>query len=129
MAPSSCTTSVQCLTSCYNEPYASIQDVQGVVFDVDETLLDKGAEDHAYALHERARLQAIHTAGRKHALASLVAITPQQNLDGFLDAPVHSLEGAVWHILYTAGVVTNPMLEPNNPLLQEITAHKDELYE
>jgi len=106
-----------------------ISDAQGVVFDDDETLNDKVADDHAYALHERSRLQAIHAAGRRHGLPQLLAVTPQQNLAGILDSPVHSLEGAVWQVLYTAGVVASPTLEPTNPLLLEIVQHKDILYE
>ncbi len=110
----------------------TIGDVQGVIFDVDETLLDNGNGRFSHPeqpLHERARLQAIHEAGTRHNLPELLAITPAQNLAGFLEAPVHSLEGAVWHLLFTAGVVDTDVIDPNSQLLQEIVTRKDELYE
>lgn len=107
----------------------SISQIQGVVFDVDETLLDTGVADHKNALHERARLRAVHEAGKRHSIPELLAVDPEMNLRGFLDAPVHSLEGAVWHILFMAGVVAHDELEPANPLLREIVDRKDELFE
>jgi len=108
----------------------SLADFQGAVFDVDETLLDTGASgDHAKALHERARRQALHEAGKRHNIPELLSVTPEENFRGFLDAPVHTLEGAVWHIMYTKGVVAVDEIEPANPLLREIVARKDELYE
>lgn len=107
----------------------NLSDVKGVIFDVDETLLDTGVANHETALHERARMQAIIEAGNRHGIPQLIAITPKQNLDGFIDAPVHSLEGAVWQVMFSAGVVSTPNLDTNNRLLQEIVARKDELFE
>lgn len=108
----------------------ALSDIAGVIFDVDDTLLDTGViADPVNAMHERARLQAIHEAGERHGLPQLLAVTPEQNLAGFADAPVHSLEGAVWHIMFTAGLVAVPTLDPSNKLLQEIVQRKDELYE
>lgn len=107
----------------------SITDAVGAIFDVDETLLDTGVADHKNTLHERSRMQAVREAGERHNIPELVAVTPEENLQGFLDAPVHSLEGAVWHIMYTKGVVTTIDVEPTNALLREIVARKDELFE
>ncbi|HSX05162.1 MAG TPA: HAD family phosphatase [Candidatus Saccharimonadales bacterium] len=110
----------------------SIVDVKGVIFDVDETLLDTGVSGpggHVNALHERARLQAVHEAGKRHAIPELMAVTPEENLRGFLDAPTHSLEGAVWHIMYMCGLVATDEIERTNPLLHEMVTRKDELYE
>ena len=108
----------------------TIDRVRGAIFDVDETLLDTGAgSDPVNALHERARLQAVREAGKRHKIPALATLTPEANLRGFYDAPVHSLEGAVWHILYTSGVVTAHILESGNHLLREIVARKDELFE
>ena len=110
----------------------SIVQVKGAIFDVDETLLDTGGGRHSdarYALHEQARQQAIQEAGERHGISQLVSLTPEENLQGFLEAPVHSLEGAVWHIMYMKGVVTTDEVEPANPLLREMVARKDELFE
>lgn len=107
-----------------------LSSVQGAIFDVDETLLDTGViSDPLHALHEQARLQAVHEAGARHDLPRLSAITLQENWDGFMNAPVHSLEGAVWNILFMAGIVTTRAMEPAHPLLREIVDRKDELYE
>lgn len=102
--------------------------VQGVIFDVDETLLDTGIDNLAYSLHESARLQALHEAGKRHQFPGLLAITPEQNLAYFMDAPVHSLEGAVWQALFVTGLVTTRTMEPKHPLLQEVVKRKNELY-
>ena len=106
-----------------------ISDVQGVVFDVDETLLDSGVADRATAIHEKARLQALREAAKKHDLPQLLTITPEENADGFLKSPVHSLEGAIWYLLFQHGVVASEALEPDHPLLLEIADRKNALTE
>jgi len=110
----------------------SINNVKGAVFDVDETLLDTGLTRFGSAkdgLHEQARLQAIREAGQRHNIAQLVAITPEENARAFLEAPVHTLDSVLWHTLYTCGIVATDEAEPDNPLLQELIARKDELFE
>jgi len=109
----------------------AITNVQGVIFDVDETLLDNGNGRFSHLdepLHERTRLLAIHEIGKRHNLPSLLAVTPEENLSSFLNAPIHSSEGAIWYILRTAHVVHSNTIELSNPLLQEIVAYKDDLY-
>jgi HAD superfamily hydrolase (TIGR01509 family) len=101
----------------------------GAIFDVDETLLDTNVADPAYALHEVARLQAIHEAGHRHNIPELIAFTPEENLQAFLEAPVHTLESAVWNALVMMGVESTQVMDPKNPLLIEIVTRKDELFE
>ncbi|MBX6334075.1 HAD family hydrolase [Candidatus Saccharibacteria bacterium] len=105
----------------------SLSDVAGVIFDLDDTLLDVG--NHENHLHAVSRLQALREAGKRHSLPALLAITPEENYRGFLEAPVHSLEWGVWHILFRAGVVPDSNLDPTHPLLLEIAKRKEELYE
>jgi beta-phosphoglucomutase-like phosphatase (HAD superfamily) len=101
----------------------------GAIFDVDETLLDTNVNDPVNGLHELARLQATHEAGRRHNIPELIALTPAQNLQAFLTAPVHTLESAVWNSLVMMGVESTRTIDPQNPLLLEIVARKDELFE
>jgi HAD superfamily hydrolase (TIGR01509 family) len=96
--------------------------VKGAVFDVDETLLD------TTSLHAKARLQTLHEIGRSHDLPALLKITPEQNRNFFLDAPVHSLEGAIWQTLFATGLVPTRSIEPKHPLLLEIVHRKNKLY-
>jgi len=104
-------------------------DFVGVIFDVDDTLLDNFPRQLGKRLHERSRRAAIHEVGRRHGIKALEAITPQENLDGFLTAPVHSLESAVWNIMFRAGLVAANTPEPDNPIFQEIVRLKTELHE
>lgn len=100
---------------------------RGAIFDVDDTLLDNKPGVHG--LHERSRLAAVHMVGQRHGIASLEALTPQQNLAAFQTASVHTLEAAVWNILLVAGLADGATLYPEHPLLREIVALKDELHE
>jgi len=106
-----------------------INKVKGVVFDVDETLLDTGLDDRKNAVHEQARLQATYEAGRKYNLPALLAVTPEENINFFLDSPVHSLEGALWYMLYVTGTVDSDLLDPSHPLLRELAVRKNILAE
>jgi HAD superfamily hydrolase (TIGR01509 family) len=103
--------------------------IKGVIFDVDDTLLDNKLGVPGQGLHERSRLAAVHTVGKKHGIKELEALTAQQNLDAFLNAPVHTLESAVWNILLVTGVVGSEVPDLENPLFKEIVALKNELHE
>ncbi|HEY4160587.1 MAG TPA: HAD family phosphatase [Candidatus Saccharimonadales bacterium] len=110
----------------------SINHVKGAVFDVDETLLDTGSDlrtNPKGGLHERARLQATLEAGQRHHIPELLSLTMEESTRAFLEAPVHTLEATIWHVLYTKGVVATDKAELGDPLLQEIATRKDELFE
>lgn len=104
-------------------------DFSGVIFDVDDTLLDNLPRDPVRRLHERSRLQAIHTVGKRHGIKELRRVTAQQNIDGFLTAPAHSLRSAVWNIMYIAGLVAVNEPDDTNQIFQEIVNLKDQLHE
>jgi len=105
------------------------QEVVAAIFDVDSTLLDNSDyPDPRLALHERSRLAAVHEVGRRHGIKELQEIDLQENLDAFLEAKTHTLNGAVWNILFRTGLVGEEELEPSNPLLQEIVNLKNELH-
>jgi phosphoglycolate phosphatase-like HAD superfamily hydrolase len=103
--------------------------LKGAIFDVDDTLLDNHPGGTAHGLHERSRLAAIRKAGRRHHIPELEHFSEQANLRVFLDAKVHSIEGAVWQAFLVTGLQTNPDLDPTNPLMQEIVALKNDLHE
>ena len=102
--------------------------VKGAIFDVDDTLLDNEpglAED---SLHARSRLAAIREAGIRHKIPSLAHLSKEDNLHGFLTAPIHSLPGAVWNILYAKGVVPTRQMDGANTIFLEVVRRKNELY-
>jgi len=103
--------------------------IAGAIFDVDDTLLDNHPGGDMYGLHERTRLEAAHTVGRRHGIAGLTQLTPKQATDAFIQAPVHTIQGAVWQMLIMAGVVANGPLESDHPLLQEIIELKEHRHE
>lgn len=101
----------------------------GGIFDVDDTLLDNKPGVPGSGLHERSRLAAVQEAGLKYGIPALENLSDEDNLRGFLEAPVHTLEAAVWNILYMTGVADSEVLNPEHPLLREIVARKNELHE
>jgi beta-phosphoglucomutase-like phosphatase (HAD superfamily) len=107
----------------------TLKQLKGAIFDVDDTLLDNHPGGAAHGLHERSRLAAIREAGRRHHIPELEHFSEQANLRVFLDAKVHSIEGAVWQTFLVTGLQTNPDLDPTNPLVQEIVALKNDYHE
>lgn len=103
-------------------------EVKGAIFDVDDTLLDNKPGVPGQGLHERSRLAAAHTVGEKHDIPALKELTAIQNLDAFLNAPVHTLEAAVWNILVMTGVADSEVINPDNQVFKEIVALKNELH-
>jgi beta-phosphoglucomutase-like phosphatase (HAD superfamily) len=103
-------------------------EVKGGIFDVDDTLLDNKPGAPEQGLHERSRLAAAHTVGKEYGIAALEELTAQQNLDAFLNAPVHTLEAAVWNILMMTGVADSEVINPDNQVFKQIVALKNELH-
>ena len=101
---------------------------RGAIFDVDDTLLDNKPGNPGHGLHEKARLTAAHEVGERYGIAQLQNLTIEQNLDAFMTAPVHTLEAAIWNILLLTGQADSEVMNPDNELLQEIVARKNELY-
>lgn len=110
-----------------------LADVQGAIFDLDDTLLDNGPMDKpSQWLHSRSRLAAIQEAGETHNLEGLRHITPSENSTAFTTAKIHSIEGAVWNVLHKKGLVASNEIDTHNPLyslVEEIAARKNELHE
>lgn len=104
-------------------------EVKGAIFDVDDTLLDNKPGIPGQGLHEQSRLAAAHKVGRKYNITRLMQLSVQENLDAFLNAPVHTLEAAVWNILVMTGEAHGEIMNLEHPLLQEIVALKNALHE
>ena len=102
---------------------------KGAIFDVDDTLLDNKPHTQGHGLHERSRLAAFRHVGEKYNIQVLKELSVLDNLNGFLTAPVHSLNGAVWHILAQHGLATGDAIDLNHPLHREIVDLKNELHE
>lgn len=103
-------------------------EVKGAIFDVDDTLLDNNPGVLGQSLHERSRLAAVHTVGNQYGIPELVELTARQNLDAFLNAPVHTLEAAVWNILIMTGIADSDVINLDNPIFKDIVALKNDLH-
>ena len=101
---------------------------KGAIFDVDDTLLDNNKGGPGFGLHERARLNAVHEVGKRHSIAVLQDYTALENYNAFLNAPVHTLDSAVWQILIETGLADSETINTDNPLLQEIVNLKNEYF-
>jgi len=104
-------------------------DFAGVIFDVDDTLLDNKPPGTTMGLHEYSRLLTAHEIGKRRGNLNLQKFTARQCAQAFEDAPEHSLRGAVWQMLVMAGEVTDGEVQPDHPLLIEMMIRKDELHE
>ncbi len=102
-------------------------EIQGAVFDVDDTLLDN--EPGVHGLHERSRLAATYEVGRRHDIPELLSLTPEENYEAFMSASVHTFEASVWQMLVMKGLVGEGPIDPSHQLLVEITKRKNELHQ
>lgn len=102
----------------------------GVVFDVDETILDNGHQTMGQGYHEKFRLQAVHEIGEVRNIPALQSMTIEQSTLAFKTAFEHTFSASLWNMLCMAGVRSNP-LEPDetDELHMQITRRKNELYE
>lgn len=107
----------------------TLSNLQGAVFDVDDTLLNNHPGGKSYGLHERSRLVAIRTVGRRHGIPALEHFSHQANLRTFYDAKVHSIEGAIWQTFVVAKYVHTDEPDPSHPILREIVELKNQLHE
>lgn len=104
-------------------------EMRGAIFDVDDTLLDNHPDGSLMGLHEQSRLMAAHEIGRRYNNSGLQQFTEQQSIDAFREAKAHTLQAAVWQMLYMAGEVRTDAIDPAHPLLNEMMDLKDELHE
>ncbi len=109
----------------------SIRELSGVIYDVDDVLLDNGNRPGEYVnnLHSRSRLAAVHEVGERQNLPALYTLTPQANVEAFLASTVHTVAGGVWQILIRAGLVApDSEIDPNHELVQAVARLKEIKY-
>lgn len=107
-----------------------IEQIRGVIFDVDDTLLDNNPSGDSYGLHAHSRLAATHAVAARHHYPALARQTLADMLEAFHTSPTHSLYGAIWRQLQMAGIVAETAeLDLTHPLLTEVAQAKDELHE
>lgn len=108
-------------------------ELRGAIFDLDDTLLDNGPVDRPELwLHSRSRLAAVHEVAQKRGIEALRSLTDAENGRAFVTAPVHSLEGSIWNILFMKGMVSANEIDTSDPhfaLVTEIAKRKNELHE
>lgn len=106
-----------------------VADFAGVIFDVDDTLLDNKQRDPLRRLHERSRLNAIHAVGKRYGIRELERVTHEENHHSFQTAKMHSLEAAIWNLLYMKGLVDTDEVDVHHELVREIAGLKNDLHE
>lgn len=104
-------------------------ELQGAIFDVDDTLLDNYFDRSGIGLHEWSRLVAAHVVGKRHNIVGLQEFTAEQAREAFVNAKVHNLESTVWEMLYMVGEVARDEVDSLHPLLLEIMELKEDLHE
>ncbi len=107
----------------------NLHDIKGAIFDIDDTLLDNNSRVPALSLHSRSRLAAVHQVGEYLDIIPLQLFTSEQNVEAFLTAKSHTIDAAVWNILFMTGLVTTEDIEPDHKLLLEIVKLKIHLHE
>ncbi len=103
--------------------------IEGAIFDFDDTLLDTQTKRPQGGLHEESRMAAVIRIGFRDEITSLQTITAEENKNAFRDSLVHTVDGAVWRILYSKGVVLEEIIDHNNQLLIDIVNLKELLHE
>ena len=106
-----------------------VKNIKGAIFDVDDTLLDNQPDSPLGGLHERSRLRALYKIGKTHGYPELLEVTPLENRNAFREAKSHTLDAAVWRILYTRGIVQTEDIDMENELLVTIVNLKDKFHE
>lgn len=102
---------------------------KGAIFDIDDTLLDNRLPaELGYGLHERSRLMAMHEVGRRYDVPELLALTPKQNLDAFLTAPVHTAEAGLWNTLVMLGLADSEVINHENIFFREALELKNKFF-
>lgn len=102
-------------------------EIKGAIFDIDDTILDNKPGPTG-GLHEKARLKAVHKVGKLHNIPELLNFSALDNVDAFRNAPVHTLEAAVWRVLTKAGIADSDVINLDHPLFKEIILLKNEFY-
>lgn len=101
---------------------------KGVIFDVDDTLLDNYPAKAGMGLHEKARLEAVHEVGDRHGIPELAELSAERNSHVIQRADEHTIEGAIWQLFYEIGLVQTRTIDRDNVLLREIASRKHALY-
>jgi FMN phosphatase YigB (HAD superfamily) len=81
-------------------------EVKGAIFDVDDTLLDNKPGVPSQGLHERSRLVAVHTIGKKYGIGQLIRMSTEDNLAAVKTISTHTIEAAHAAGLYVRTITT-----------------------
>lgn len=101
----------------------------GVIFDVDDTLLDNYPSTSDLGLHEQARLHALREVGEEHGIATLATVSREINRDVIKRSKEHTIYGSIWQLFYELGIVESDTIDHSDTLLNEIAARKHALYD
>lgn len=106
----------------------NISDVRGVIFDVDDTLLNNFPPEFPLGLHEHSRLRVAHEVGKRRGIVALQNFTAEDCFRAFVDAPEHSVHGALWQTLIMTGLASGD-IQHDHPLVLEMLELKEKIHE
>lgn len=101
----------------------------GVIFDLDDTLLDNEYDHLGAGLHERIRFEVIKEVGIERGIQPLQEATILQSITAFQTAKVTSFEYALWNLFCIVGIRHNPdSPDSTDELMIEVTERKNARY-
>ena len=107
----------------------NIADVQGVIFDVDDTILNNRVGDDGRNIHEMSRHQDVMELAQKYNISELKELSIEDDLVAFNTALTHTSDGAIWNLFYMKGLVPSKEVDYTHLWLQEASRRKHEIHE
>jgi beta-phosphoglucomutase-like phosphatase (HAD superfamily) len=101
----------------------------GIIYDVDDTLLDNHPGGSRYNLHEQSRFAAILAIADEMGITALNGLTEDENERAFSEAITHTVDAAIWNLMCKRGIVSAELpIDLNHKILTAIVDKKAELH-
>lgn len=103
----------------------------GLVLDVDDTLVSGRAvwgPHKGESLHDISRVDAARSIGKTLKNEFLRTLSPAVSQRAFTEAVEHSTQGSLAMLLHMAGITETPQIDPENDILQEFIALRQQLH-
>lgn len=102
--------------------------VKGVIFDVDDTLLNDWPNGQ-HSLHQEARVMAAQKVGKIYNLEILAKSNHDIAKQAYITAPEHNENSIIWQTLLLLGIVSSDIIDSNNIIYQKLIHYKHKYYE
>jgi beta-phosphoglucomutase-like phosphatase (HAD superfamily) len=96
----------------------------GAIFDHDDTLVSNFAPGATIGAHEDSRLKAIYEYADRHNLPTLRSLTPEANMQAFIDAKTSTIEAAISEVFRICGITVEIHPELCEDTVNTIAARK-----